>query len=96
MSPLASTLRTTFAEGRRRVLADDGTCWLNIGDSYGRAMLERLARVTVRRMKNGVNKIVRRLAPGQQSEPRHTPENKAPTCGFTVGTAGFEQATSGL
>jgi DNA modification methylase len=30
----ADTLRATFAEARR-VLADDGTCWLNIGDSYG-------------------------------------------------------------
>jgi DNA modification methylase len=27
------TLRETFAEARR-VLADDGTCWLNLGDSY--------------------------------------------------------------
>ena len=27
------TLRATFAEARR-VLADDGTCWLNLGDSY--------------------------------------------------------------
>jgi DNA modification methylase len=27
------TLRAVFAEGRR-VLADDGTCWLNLGDSY--------------------------------------------------------------
>ncbi len=27
------TLRSTFAEARR-VLADDGTCWLNLGDSY--------------------------------------------------------------
>ncbi|MEU0521799.1 site-specific DNA-methyltransferase [Streptosporangium sp. NPDC006007] len=27
------TLRTTFAEARR-VLADDGTCWLNLGDVY--------------------------------------------------------------
>ena len=27
------TLRVVFAEGRR-VLADDGTCWLNLGDSY--------------------------------------------------------------
>lgn len=27
------TLRGTFAEARR-VLADDGTCWLNLGDSY--------------------------------------------------------------
>jgi site-specific DNA-methyltransferase (cytosine-N4-specific) len=26
-------LRTTFAQARR-VLADDGTCWLNLGDSY--------------------------------------------------------------
>ncbi len=28
-----ATLRATFAEARR-VLADDGTCWLNLGDSY--------------------------------------------------------------
>ena len=28
-----NTLRATFAEARR-VLADDGTCWLNLGDSY--------------------------------------------------------------
>ena len=27
------TLRGVFAEARR-VLADDGTCWLNLGDSY--------------------------------------------------------------
>ncbi len=27
------TLRATFTEARR-VLADDGTCWLNLGDSY--------------------------------------------------------------
>jgi DNA modification methylase len=27
------TLRATFSEARR-VLADDGTCWLNLGDSY--------------------------------------------------------------
>jgi DNA modification methylase len=27
------TLRSTFREARR-VLADDGTCWLNLGDSY--------------------------------------------------------------
>ncbi|MEV4575029.1 site-specific DNA-methyltransferase [Nonomuraea jabiensis] len=27
------TLRTTFAQARR-VLADDGTCWLNLGDVY--------------------------------------------------------------
>ncbi|WP_326632628.1 site-specific DNA-methyltransferase [Nonomuraea fuscirosea] len=27
------TLRATFAEARR-VLADDGTCWLNLGDAY--------------------------------------------------------------
>jgi site-specific DNA-methyltransferase (cytosine-N4-specific) len=27
------TLRTVFSEARR-VLADDGTCWLNLGDSY--------------------------------------------------------------
>ncbi len=27
------TLRETFSEARR-VLADDGTCWLNLGDSY--------------------------------------------------------------
>jgi DNA modification methylase len=27
------TLRAVFAEARR-VLADDGTCWLNVGDSY--------------------------------------------------------------
>src|ERR1700733_3825941 len=26
-------MRETFAEARR-VLADDGTCWLNLGDSY--------------------------------------------------------------
>ncbi len=29
----AETLRTVFREARR-VLADDGTCWLNLGDSY--------------------------------------------------------------
>ena len=28
-----ATLRATFREARR-VLADDGTCWLNLGDSY--------------------------------------------------------------
>ena len=28
-----NTLRATFTEARR-VLADDGTCWLNLGDSY--------------------------------------------------------------
>jgi hypothetical protein len=28
-----ATLRATFTEARR-VLADDGTCWLNLGDSY--------------------------------------------------------------
>jgi DNA modification methylase len=28
-----ATLVTTFREARR-VLADDGTCWLNLGDSY--------------------------------------------------------------
>jgi site-specific DNA-methyltransferase (cytosine-N4-specific) len=28
-----ATLQTTFREARR-VLADDGTCWLNLGDSY--------------------------------------------------------------
>jgi site-specific DNA-methyltransferase (cytosine-N4-specific) len=28
-----ATLRATFSEARR-VLADDGTCWLNLGDSY--------------------------------------------------------------
>jgi DNA modification methylase len=28
-----ATLRAVFAEARR-VLADDGTCWLNLGDSY--------------------------------------------------------------
>jgi DNA methylase len=28
-----STLRAVFAEARR-VLADDGTCWLNLGDCY--------------------------------------------------------------
>src|SRR5215472_12803750 len=28
-----STLRTVFSQARR-VLADDGTCWLNLGDSY--------------------------------------------------------------
>jgi DNA modification methylase len=28
-----ATLRAAFAEARR-VLADDGTCWLNLGDSY--------------------------------------------------------------
>jgi DNA modification methylase len=28
-----NTLRAVFAEARR-VLADDGTCWLNLGDSY--------------------------------------------------------------
>ncbi len=28
-----ATLRETFTEARR-VLADDGTCWLNLGDSY--------------------------------------------------------------
>jgi len=28
-----ATLRTVFAQARR-VLADDGTCWLNLGDSY--------------------------------------------------------------
>ena len=27
------TLRAVFAEARR-VLADEGTCWLNLGDSY--------------------------------------------------------------
>src|SRR5207247_7761439 len=27
------TLRAVFREARR-VLADDGTCWLNLGDSY--------------------------------------------------------------
>ena len=34
-SPAAyvDTMRETFAEARR-VLADDGTCWLNLGDSY--------------------------------------------------------------
>jgi len=34
-SPAAyvDTLRAVFAEARR-VLADDGTCWLNLGDSY--------------------------------------------------------------
>jgi DNA methylase len=34
-SPAAyvETLRTVFREARR-VLADDGTCWLNLGDSY--------------------------------------------------------------
>ncbi len=29
----ACTLRSVFREARR-VLADDGTCWLNLGDSY--------------------------------------------------------------
>ncbi len=28
-----ATLRAVFAQARR-VLADDGTCWLNLGDSY--------------------------------------------------------------
>src|SRR5215472_2420923 len=28
-----ATLRTVFGQARR-VLADDGTCWLNLGDSY--------------------------------------------------------------
>ena len=28
-----ATLRDRFSEARR-VLADDGTCWLNLGDSY--------------------------------------------------------------
>ncbi len=34
-SPAAygETLRSVFREARR-VLADDGTCWLNLGDSY--------------------------------------------------------------
>ena len=31
--PTSDTLRATFTEARR-VLADDGTCWLNLGDSY--------------------------------------------------------------
>ena len=29
----ADTMRSVFREARR-VLADDGTCWLNLGDSY--------------------------------------------------------------
>jgi DNA modification methylase len=29
----AATIRNVFREARR-VLADDGTCWLNLGDSY--------------------------------------------------------------
>lgn len=29
------TMREVFGEARR-VLADDGTCWLNLGDSYSR------------------------------------------------------------
>jgi DNA modification methylase len=32
-SAYVETLRTVFSEARR-VLADDGTCWLNLGDSY--------------------------------------------------------------
>jgi site-specific DNA-methyltransferase (cytosine-N4-specific) len=32
-SAYVETLRTVFREARR-VLADDGTCWLNLGDSY--------------------------------------------------------------
>jgi DNA modification methylase len=32
-SAYVDTLRDVFAEARR-VLADDGTCWLNLGDSY--------------------------------------------------------------
>ena len=31
--PTSNTMRDVFREARR-VLADDGTCWLNLGDSY--------------------------------------------------------------
>ncbi len=33
MTGYVETLRSVFSEARR-VLADDGTCWLNLGDSY--------------------------------------------------------------
>jgi hypothetical protein len=37
------TLRETFAEARR-VLANDGTCWLNLGDSYSAGRTRELRR----------------------------------------------------
>src|SRR5215467_3854837 len=40
-SPAAyvATLRAVFGQARR-VLADDGTCWLNLGDSYSAGSAE--------------------------------------------------------
>ena len=37
-----ATLRDVFAEARR-VLADDGTCWLNLGDRDEQAVMDGLA-----------------------------------------------------